>query len=96
MNQEKTLKTLIAPIVSEKTSLLAANNQYVFKVRSDSNKKDIKVAVETLFGVNVESVTTLNVKGKVKIFKGKVGHRANWKKAMVTVSEGQMIDVGAS
>jgi large subunit ribosomal protein L23 len=95
MNQEKILKTLLSPIVSEKTTMMSANNQYAFKVRTDSNKKEIKSAVETLFGVNVESITTSNVKGKKKIFKGKVGRRANWKKAIVKVSEGQMIDVSA-
>ena len=96
MNQEKVLKTLLAPIVSEKISMLSAQNQYAFKVRVDSNKKEIKSAVETLFGVTVENVTTSIVKGKRKIFKGKIGRRVNWKKAMVRVSEGQMIDVGAS
>ncbi|NYT28410.1 50S ribosomal protein L23 [Candidatus Thiodubiliella endoseptemdiera] len=96
MNQEKVLKTLLAPIVSEKTSLLSAYNQYAFKVRIDSNKKEIKAAVETLFSVTVENVTTSIVKGKTKIYKGKKGRRINWKKAMVKVSEGQMIDVSAS
>lgn len=96
MNQEKILKTLLAPIVSEKTTRLSAHNQYAFKVRSDSNKKEIKTAVETLFGVDVKNVTTSIVKGKKKIFKGKMGKRSNWKKAMVSVSEGQMIDVSAT
>ena len=95
MNQEKVIKTLLAPIVSEKTTLLSAHNQYVFKVRKDSNKKEIKAAVETLFGVVVENVKTLNVKGKKKMFKGKAGMRPDWKKAIVQVSEGQMIDVSA-
>ena len=96
MNQEKVLKVLLGPIISEKTTLATANNQYVFKVRTDSNKREIRAAVETLFGVKVEDVTTSNVKGKKKIFKGKVGRRVNWKKAVVRVSEGQMLDVSAS
>jgi large subunit ribosomal protein L23 len=96
MNQEKVLKVLLGPIVSEKTTLSTANNQYVFKVRTDSNKREIRAAVETIFGVKVEDVTTSNVKGKKKIFKGKVGRRVNWKKAVVRVSEGQMLDVSAS
>ena len=96
MNQEKVLKVLLGPIISEKTTLSTANNQYVFKVRTDSNKREIRAAVETLFGVKVEDVTTSNVKGKKKIFKGKVGRRVNWKKAVVRVSEGQMLDVSAS
>ena len=74
MNQEKVLKVLLGPIVSEKTTMVAsANNQYVFKVRTDSNKREIRAAVESMFGVKVEAVTTSNVKGKKKVFKGKVG-----------------------
>ena len=76
--------------------MASANNQYVFKVRTDSNKREIRAAVESLFGVKVEAVTTSNVKGKKKVFKGKVGQRIDWKKAVVKVSEGQMIDATAS
>ena len=76
--------------------MASASNQYVFKVRTDSNKREIRAAVESLFGVKVEAVTTSNVKGKKKVFKGKVGQRINWKKAVVKVSEGQMIDATAS
>ena len=75
MNQEKVLKVLLGPIVSEKTTMISANNQYVFKVRIDSNKREIRAAVESMFGVKVEAVTTSNVKGKKKVFKGKVGQR---------------------
>ena len=96
MNQEKVLKVLLGPIVSEKTTMASANNQYVFKVRTDSNKREIRAAVESMFGVKVEAVTTSNFKGKKKVFKGKVGQRINWKKAVVKVSEGQMIDATAS
>ena len=96
MNQEKVLKVLLGPIVSEKTTMVSANNQYVFKVRTDSNKREIRAAVESMFGVKVEAVTTSNVKGKKKVFKGKIGQRINWKKAVVKVSEGQMIDATAS
>ncbi|MCH9746323.1 MAG: 50S ribosomal protein L23 [Proteobacteria bacterium] len=96
MNKEKVLKTLLSPIVSEKTAMLSATNQYAFKVRVDSNKKEVKAAVELLFGVTVENVTTSVVKGKKKVFKGKIGRRINWKKAMVRVSEGQMIDVSST
>jgi large subunit ribosomal protein L23 len=76
--------------------MASASNQYVFKVRTDSNKREIRAAVESMFGVKVEAVTTSNVKGKKKVFKGKVGQRINWKKAVVKVSEGQMIDTTAS
>ena len=87
---------LLGPVVSEKTTMGSINNQYVFRVTPDSNKREIRTAVETLFGVKVEAVTTLNVKGKKKMFKGKSGRRVNWKKAVVKVAEGQMIDVSAS
>ncbi len=96
MNQEKVLKVLLGPVVSEKTTMGSINNQYVFRVTPDSNKREIRTAVETLFGVKVEAITTLNVKGKKKMFKGKSGRRVNWKKAVVKVAEGQMIDVSAS
>ena len=96
MNQEKVLKVLLGPFVSEKTTMASANNQYVFKVRTDSNKREIRAAVESMFGVKVEAVTTSNVKGKKKVFRGKVGQRSDWKKAVVKVSEGQMIDATAS
>ncbi|WP_416651634.1 50S ribosomal protein L23 [Candidatus Pseudothioglobus sp. Uisw_086] len=96
MNKEKILSVLLGPIVSEKSTLASANNQYIFKVKPDSNKREVKAAVEELFGVTVEGVTTSNVKGKRKTYKGKVGQRVNWKKAVVKVSEGQMIDVTAS
>jgi large subunit ribosomal protein L23 len=69
MNQEKVLKVLLGPVVSEKTTMGSINNQYVFRVTPDSNKREIRTAVETLFGVKVEAVTTLNVKGKKKMFK---------------------------
>jgi large subunit ribosomal protein L23 len=95
MNNEKVLKTILAPIVSEKTTMLSANNQYVFKVRSDSNKREIKQAVNSLFGVDVEDVKTINVKGKTKVFRGKFGKRSNWKKAIVKVAAGQMIDISS-
>ena len=66
------------------------------KFRNESNKREIRAAVESMFGVKVEAVTTSNVKGKKKVFRGKVGQRSDWKKAVVKVSEGQMIDATAS
>ena len=77
MNKEKILSVLLGPIVSEKSTLASANNQYVFKVRPASNKREVKAAVEELFGATVEGVTTLNVNGKRKLYKGKSGQRGN-------------------
>lgn len=97
MNTEKILKVLLGGIVSEKTTMSSVNNQYVFKVLPNSNKREIRAAVEELFGVSVQSVNTLNVKGKKKLSKGRAGYRHNWKKAIVRVAPGQMIDIsGAS
>ena len=83
----------MAPHVSEKAAIVAdSNNQYVFKVAVDATKPEIKQAVEELFKVKVTGVTTLNVKGKTKRFRGRVGKRAGWKKAYVSLAEGQEID----
>ena len=93
MSDERLYKVLLAPRMTEKSTRVAENsNQYVFKVTSDSNKTEIKAAVEKLFEVNVESVRVVNVKGKSKAFKLRTGKRNDWKKAYVRVQEGQVID----
>ena len=93
MNQERLLKVLLAPHVSEKSTLAAeANNTVVFKVVKDANKAEIKAAVESLFEVEVNSVRTVNVKGKTKRHGAHFGKRSDWKKAYVVLKEGQDID----
>ena len=93
MSNERLYKVLLSPRVTEKSTRVAEiSNQYVFKVTSDSNKTEIKAAVEKLFEVNVESVRNVNVKGKTKTFKLRGGKRNDWKKAYVRVQEGQVID----
>ena len=93
MSNERLYKVLLAPRMTEKSTRIAeSSNQYVFKVTSDSNKTEIKDAVEKLFEVNVESVRIVNVKGKAKMFKQRTGKRSDWKKAYVRVQEGQVID----
>ena len=93
MSNERLYKVLLAPRITEKSTRVSENsNQYVFKVTSDSNKTEIKDAVEKLFEVNVESVRIVNVKGKSKTFKMRAGQRNDWKKAYVRVQEGQVID----
>jgi len=85
-----------APRVSEKTARLQeVSNQYVFEVATTATKADIKVAVERLFAVTVERVNVLNVKGKEKAFKNRMGRRVDWRKAYVTLADGQSIDVMA-
>ncbi len=97
MNQERLMKVLLAPHVSEKSATAAETaGQHVFRVLPDATKLEIKKAVELLFKVNVEGVRVLNSRGKVKRFGQRMGRRANWKKAYVTLAAGQDIDfVGA-
>ena len=93
MSDERLYKILHSPRMTEKTTMVAeSSNQYVFRVSGDSNKNEIKRAVEKLFEVNVESVRIVNVKGKRKSFKLRAGKRSDWKKAYVRVQEGQVID----
>ena len=97
LNQEKIINVLVGPHVSEKSSVVAEkNNQIVFKVRVDSTKSEIKKAVELMFDVKVDGVQVVNVKGKSKRFGQTQGKRKDWKKAYVTLAEGQDIDfIGA-
>ncbi len=94
MSNERLMKVLLAPHVSEKAAVAAdANRQFVFKVLPDANKAEIKGAVEKLFEVKVENVQVSNVKGKKKRFGQVQGRRANWKKAYVTLQEGHDIEL---
>ncbi|WP_076420819.1 MULTISPECIES: 50S ribosomal protein L23 [Colwelliaceae] len=97
INEERLLKVLLAPNISEKSTMAAeANNTVVFKVATTATKAEIKAAVEKLFEVSVEGVRTLNVKGKTKRTGARIGRRNDWKKAYVTLAEGSEIDfVGA-
>ena len=93
LNQERLMTVLVGPHISEKSSDVAEKaNQICFKVRTDSTKKEIAQAVEMMFEVNVERVTVANVRGKNKRFGQTMGRRADWKKAYVTLAEGQDID----
>ncbi len=93
MNPERLYTVLREPHISEKVSILGDKaNQYAFKVATDATKAEIREAVETLFNVTVEKVTTANVKGKVKRNVRGVSRKKNWKKAYITVAEGQELD----
>ena len=93
MSQERLMKVLLGPHVSEKTTVVAdENNQFVFKVLPDATKAEIKQAVELLMEVQVDSVKTANVKGKSKRFAQIQGRRSNWKKAYVKLKDGQNLD----
>ena len=84
---------VLAPHITEKTTLLSEHNAVVFKVANSASKPQIKAAVEALFGVNVLGVNTLTQKGKTKRWKGRPYTRSDVKKAIVTLAEGQSIDV---
>jgi large subunit ribosomal protein L23 len=93
MNEERLMKVLLAPVVSEKSTRLAdANRQFVFKVLPGATKPQIRKAVELMFDVKVEGVQVSNVPGKTKRFGQVPGRRANWRKAYVTLAEGHDID----
>ena len=93
MSKERLMTILLGPHVSEKTTRVAEkNNQVAFRVRPDANKAEIRKAVELLFEVEVEKVTVVNVKGKVKRFGQTLGRRSDWKKAYVKLAEGHDID----
>ena len=88
-------KTVKAPHLTEKvTNLMNESNQYAFKVDINSTKREIKKAVEAYFSVEVNKVTVLKVKGKTKRSKYRFKQRPNWKKAYVSLADGQSIDVG--
>lgn len=92
-NQERLLQVLLAPQISEKATFIAEKNeQVVFRVIQDATKPEIKAAVESLFGVQVESVQVLNIKGKIKRFGRTIGQRKGWKKAFVCLKPGQEIN----
>ena len=95
ISKEKAYNTIIKPIVTEKSTLLLENNQVVFLVDINSNKIDIKKSIELIFGVKVSAVNVIKVKGKTKRFKGTLGKRSDYKKAIISLPDGQSIDLSA-
>jgi len=96
MNNERLMKVLLGPVVSEKSSVVAdANRQYTFRVATDASKREIARAVEKLFEVEVDAVQVVNVKGKQKRFGTVRGKRSDWKKAYVRLKPGSDIDFAA-
>ena len=84
---------ILSPVITEKATTASEQNKVVFKVARNATKPQIKEAVEKLFDVKVKSVNTLVRKGKLKVFKGKLGELSDVKKAIVTLEEGHRIDV---
>jgi len=96
-SQERLMKVLLAPQISEKATFVAEkNDQVVFRVATDATKHEIKAAVEMMFKVNVDSVQVACVKGKVKRTGRVIGRRNDWKKAYVCLAAGQEINFAAS
>jgi large subunit ribosomal protein L23 len=94
---ERLMNVVLAPVVSEKSTLVAdKNRQYVFRVADSATKPQVKAAIELLFKTKVQSVTVLNVKGKEKRFGRFMGRRRNWKKAYVRLAAGQEINFAAT
>jgi large subunit ribosomal protein L23 len=97
MNKERLMTVLIQPHVSEKAATVTEKaNQYVFRVRSDASKGDVKQAVELMFEVKVQGVNLLNKPGKARRFKNVAGKRNGYKKAYVRLAAGQSIDFTGS
>jgi large subunit ribosomal protein L23 len=96
MNREELMTVLIAPHVTEKSSLAMQNhNQYTFRVRRDATKIDVKKAVQLMFDVEVRGVQIVNEPGKTRRFGGRIGRTQDSKKAYVSLAEGQTIDYEA-
>lgn len=83
------------PVVTEKATAASEHNKVIFRVSADATKGQVKEAVEALFKVKVTSVNTMNVRGKVKVFRGYLGQRKGYKKAVVTLEAGQSIDLAS-
>ncbi|HWX47950.1 MAG TPA: 50S ribosomal protein L23 [Roseomonas sp.] len=93
ISREKMYQTILAPVITEKATALAEQNQVTFKVPLSATKPEIKASVEGLFGVKVLAVNTILTKGKTKRVRGREGRRSDWKKAIVRLAEGQSIDL---
>jgi large subunit ribosomal protein L23 len=92
LSREAMYQVIRSPLITEKATALSEHGQFVFRVAPGANKREIKAAVEGLFGVTVLAVNTLVQKGKTKRFKGRPGRRSDMKKAFVKLAAGQSID----
>lgn len=93
VSDERKYEVIRRPLITEKATMLSEHNQVSFLVSVDASKPEIKAAVEALFKVKVRAVNTLRQAGKVRRFRGRLGSRAETKKAIVTLAEGSTIDV---
>jgi len=93
LSREQMYALVRTPVITEKATNISEHNQVTFRVPLDADKRSVKAAVEGLFNVKVTAVNTIRVKGKTKRFRGRVGRRSDYKKAIVTLAEGSKIDV---
>lgn len=93
VSRERMYEIIRGPVITEKATLASEHSQVVFRVALDASKPEIKTAIEGLFKVKVKAVNTLRTNGKIKRFRGTIGRRPETKKAIVTLEEGQSIDV---
>jgi large subunit ribosomal protein L23 len=93
LTRQQMFNIIRAPVITEKATNVSEHNQVIFRVPLTATKRQVKTAVEGLFGVKVTAVNTIRIRGKVKRFRGRVGQRSAYKKAVVTLGEGQRIDV---
>ncbi len=84
---------IVSPVITEKSTIVSEHNQVIFEVAISATKPEIKEAIETLFKVSVTAVNTMRVKGKTKRFRGIAGRRKDIKKAVVTLKDGDTIDI---
>ena len=91
--QTRDYDVILSPVITEKSTLVAEDNKIIFRVPLTATKEEVKRAVENLFKVDVTKVNTLRVKGKTKRFRGRIGRRSDFKKAIVTLKDGQSVDI---
>ena len=94
-NENSAFDIILSPVITEKSTNLNALNKLTFKVSKDANKSSIKQSIEKLYKVEVIKVNTILSKSKIKVVRGKLGRKTGYKKAIVTLKEGQTIDMTA-
>ena len=93
VSEGRACELLRVPVITEKSTAASEHNQVTFRVPLDATKPEIKAAVERLFDVKVNAVNTLRQRGKIKRFRGRIGKKSDYKKAIVSLAEGHSIDV---
>jgi large subunit ribosomal protein L23 len=93
LSRQQMYDIIRAPIITEKATNVSEHNQVIFRVPLSATKREVRAAVEGLFNVEVRAVNTIRVAGKLKRFRGRLGRRSDYKKAVVTLGKGQRIDV---